>query len=166
VYKRQAKIYTTSTSIGSSYTEENLNTDYVENEYGEINRDVWKIYNSLDGNRPFDAGMYEVAQYLEDNKEALNGLVVGSVENTVFDEDKFDIYNTLSEFESESSKKIVLLELMALIYSDDFLHEGERVVLEKILEEFDLSYDLSIVYTEWAKAMLSLFKQGNALINI
>ena len=27
---------------------------------------------------PFDAGMYEVAQYLEDNKEALNGLVVGS----------------------------------------------------------------------------------------
>ena len=43
-------------------------------------------YNSLDGNRPFDAGMYEVAQYLEDNKEALNGLVVGSVENTVFDE--------------------------------------------------------------------------------
>jgi uncharacterized tellurite resistance protein B-like protein len=88
------------------------------------------------------------------------------IENTVFDEDKFDIYNTLSEFESESSKKIVLLELMALIYSDDFLHEGERVVLEKILEEFDLSYDLSIVYTEWAKAMLSLFKQGNALINI
>ena len=82
----KAKIYTTSTSIGSSYTEENLNADYVENEYGEINRDVWKIYNSLDGNRPFDAGMYEVAQYLEDNKEALNGLVVGSVENTVFDE--------------------------------------------------------------------------------
>jgi uncharacterized tellurite resistance protein B-like protein len=88
------------------------------------------------------------------------------IENTVFDEDKFDIYNTLSKFESESSKKIVLLELMALIYSDDFLHEGERVVLEKILEEFDLSYDLSIVYTEWAKTMLSLYKQGNALINI
>jgi len=88
------------------------------------------------------------------------------IENIEYDDAKFDIYNTLSAFTSDSSKKIVLLELMALIYSDDFLHEGERIVLEKILEEFDLSYNLSIVYTEWAKTMLSLYRQGNALINI
>ncbi|MEA1955895.1 MAG: TerB family tellurite resistance protein [Campylobacterota bacterium] len=88
------------------------------------------------------------------------------IENKKFDDEKFDIYETLGKFKSKSSKKIVVLELMALIYSDDFLHEGERVVLEKILEEFDLSYNLSIVYTEWAKTMLSLYKQGNALINI
>ncbi len=88
------------------------------------------------------------------------------IENLAFNDKKFDIYDTLSKFKSQNSKKIVVLELMALIYSDDYLHEGERVVLEKILEEFDLSYNLSIVYTEWAKTMLSLFKQGNALINI
>jgi len=88
------------------------------------------------------------------------------IENIKFNDKKFDIYNTLSKFKSQSSKKIVVLELMALIYSDDYLHEGERVVLEKILEEFGLSYNLSIVYTEWAKTMLSLYKQGNALINI
>ena len=88
------------------------------------------------------------------------------IENIKYNEKKFDIYETLSKFNSQSSKKIVLLELMALIYSDDYLHEGERIVLEKILEEFDLSYNLSIVYTEWAKTMLSLYKQGNALINI
>ncbi len=88
------------------------------------------------------------------------------IENLKFNDKKFDIYDTLSKFKSQSSKKIVVLELMALIYSDDYLHEGERVVLEKILEEFGLSYNLSIVYTEWAKTMLSLYKQGNALINI
>lgn len=88
------------------------------------------------------------------------------IENIKFDDKKFDIYDTLSKFKSQSSKKIVVLELMALIYSDDFLSESERVVLEKILEEFDLSYNLSIVYTEWAKTMLSLYKQGHALINI
>jgi len=88
------------------------------------------------------------------------------IDNIAFDDTKFDIYETLSKFKSDNSKKIVVLELMALIYSDDYLHEGERVVLEKILEEFDLSYNLSIVYTEWAKTMLSLYKQGNALINI
>ena len=88
------------------------------------------------------------------------------IDNIEFNEKEFDIYDTLDKFKSKSSKKIVLLELMALIYSDDFLHEKEREVLEKILEEFELSYNLSIVYTEWAKTMLSLYKQGNALINI
>jgi tellurite resistance protein len=79
---------------------------------------------------------------------------------------KFDIYTTLRKIKSHRSKKIVLLEIMALIYSDDFLHEEERKVLEKILEEFDLNYNLSIVYTQWAKAMLSLYTQGNALIEL
>lgn len=88
------------------------------------------------------------------------------IENIEFDPDLFDIYNTLDKIQSNGSKKIVLLEIMALIYSDDFLHEEERKVLEKILEEFDLNYNLAIVYTEWAKSMLSLYKQGNALINL
>jgi len=83
-----------------------------------------------------------------------------------YDEDKFDIYETLAEIESPRSRKIVILEIMALIYSDSFLHEEERKVLEKMLEEFDLSYNISIVYTEWAKAMLSLSIQGNALIEL
>ena len=88
------------------------------------------------------------------------------IDDIKYNEDKFDIYKTLSKIKSESSKKVILLELMALIYSDNFLHEEERIVLEKILEEFDLSYNLSVVYTEWAKTMLSLYKQGNALINL
>lgn len=83
-----------------------------------------------------------------------------------YDDDKFDIYETLAEIESPRSRKIVILEIMALIYSDSFLHEEERKVLEKMLEEFDLSYNISIVYTEWAKAMLSLYIQGNALIEL
>jgi len=88
------------------------------------------------------------------------------IDDIKYDKNKFDIYKTLSKIKSKSSKKVILLELMALIYSDNFLHEEERIVLEKILEEFDLSYNLSIVYTEWAKTMLSLYKQGNALINL
>ena len=83
-----------------------------------------------------------------------------------YDEATFDIYNTLDKIQNQRSRKIVLLEIMALIYSDDFLHEGERKVLEKVLEEFGLNYNLSIVYTQWAKTMLSLYTQGNALIEL
>ena len=81
----KAKIFTTSSSIGTGFSEEFLNADYVENEFGEINRDVWRYYDSLAGQRPFESSMYEFAQYLEANKDTFNGLVVGSVENTTFD---------------------------------------------------------------------------------
>ena len=88
------------------------------------------------------------------------------IEDIAYDEDSFDIYTTLDKIKDLRSRKIVLLEIMALIYSDDFLHEEERKVLEKILEEFDLNYNLSVVYTQWAKTMLNLYIQGNALIEI
>jgi len=88
------------------------------------------------------------------------------IEDIKYRENKFDIYNTLDKIKSQRSRKIVLLEVMALIYSDDFLHEEERKVLEKVLEEFDLNYNLSVVYTQWAKSMLALYIQGNALIEL
>jgi len=88
------------------------------------------------------------------------------IDDIEYDEENFDIYNSLGKIKNQKSRKIVILEIMVLIYSDNFLHEEERKVLEKMLEEFDLSYNLSIVYTEWSKAMLSLYTQGNALIEL
>jgi len=37
-----------------------------------------------------------------------------------------DLYNILSNFETKTSKHIVLLELLGLIYADDFLHFKEQ----------------------------------------
>ena len=95
-----------------------------------------------------------------------NYCVEMQIENIEFNVNKFDIYNTLGKIKNKKSQKIVLLEIMALIYSDNFLHEEERKVLEKILEEFNLNYHLATVYGEWAKAILSLYIQGNALIEL
>jgi len=88
------------------------------------------------------------------------------MEDIEYNEDTFDIYTTLDKIQNPRSRKVILLEIMALIYADDFLHEEERKVLEKVLEEFELNYNLSIVYTQWAKTMLSLYMQGNALIEL
>ena len=95
-----------------------------------------------------------------------NYCVEMQIENIEFNVNKFDIYNTLGKIKNKKSQKNVLLEIMALIYSDNFLHEEERKVLEKILEEFNLNYHLATVYGEWAKAILSLYIQGNALIEL
>lgn len=83
-----------------------------------------------------------------------------------YDESSFDIENTLSIIKEESNKKIVLLEVMALVYSDNILHPAEEKVLNKIVTLFKLNPNLAIVYKEWAKSILSLFTQGEALIHI
>lgn len=88
------------------------------------------------------------------------------IDNIVFDAEKFDIYDTLGKIKNPKSQKVVTLEIMALIYADNFLHENERKVLTKILEEFNLNYHLATVYGEWAKAISSLYVQGNSLIEI
>lgn len=105
--------------------------------------------------------------FSEDQKEIIGKYCMEmQIDDIDYDEESFDIYNTLDKIQNHKSRKIVLLEIMALIYSDNFLHEEERKVLEKVLEEFNLNYNLSIVYTQWAKSMLALYIQGNALIEL
>ena len=88
------------------------------------------------------------------------------IENIEFNEEEFDIYDILSTFKSNKSKKIATLEILMLIYADEYLHENEREILEKMLEEFGLNNNFLILYTEWAKNIISLYKQGIALINL
>ena len=88
------------------------------------------------------------------------------IDDIHFDEEKFDIYQTIGNINNKASQKVVFLELMAMIFADDFLHEEERIVIEKIQESFDLSASHVTLYTEWAKTMLSLYKQGDALLDI
>jgi uncharacterized tellurite resistance protein B-like protein len=86
--------------------------------------------------------------------------------NVNFDENLFDIDKTLSKISDKKSQKIVLLEVITLIYSDNYLHIGEQKVLDTIVEKFDIDKTLYVVYTEWAKSILALYIQGDALIEL
>ena len=80
--------------------------------------------------------------------------------------DSFDLKTVLSVFNEDDHKKIALLEIMALVYSDGILHKAEEEVLDKMVSSFELNPNLAIVYKEWAKGILSLFIQGEALIHL
>lgn len=88
------------------------------------------------------------------------------IANIQYKEKDFCIDRTLLKITSKQSQKIVLLELMALGYSDNILHHEEKKVLEKIIKNFELDMSLVDVYANWSKAMLALALQGEALINI
>ena len=85
------------------------------------------------------------------------------IENIDFDENKFYLESTLSKFEDEKSKKIALLEIMALIYSDG-LKDGEQTVLDMMVQVFNLTQDLSTEYAKWTQSILKMSAQGYKLI--
>jgi len=88
------------------------------------------------------------------------------IDDVEYNPDNFDLSNVLDVFEEDGHKKIALLELMALVFSDGHLHSAEETTINEIVERFGLNPNLAIVYKEWAKSILSLFIQGEALIHL
>ena len=81
-----------------------------------------------------------------------------------FDKSSFNLGLTLSKIKSSQSQKIILLEIMALIYCDNILHQSEEIILQDIINKFQLDSKLIPIYAEWSKAILALSIQGEALI--
>ena len=88
------------------------------------------------------------------------------VDDIDYDEDEFDLDLILSRFGSDSHRNIVLLELTALVYADGRLAAQEQRLLDRLVEHFDMNPHLSTIFKEWAKNVLSLYTQGEALIHL
>jgi glycerol-3-phosphate responsive antiterminator len=80
--------------------------------------------------------------------------------------DEYDLEKSLLAIENRQTKKIFILEVMALIYSDEIYHIKEDEVLKRMLEIFKLDPNLLVIYNQWAKNAISLQLQGEALINL
>jgi hypothetical protein len=83
-----------------------------------------------------------------------------------YSEESFNLDQSISKITNKESQKIVLLEVMALVYADNILHDNEKVILDSMILKFGLNPTLATVYAEWSKATLALFVQGNALIEL
>lgn len=88
------------------------------------------------------------------------------IKSVDYHESEFNLVKILDTFKDPEHKKLVLLEIMALVYSDEILHSAEKAILEKIAKHFNLNPSLFTVYKEWAKAALANYALGRALIGI
>ncbi len=93
-----------------------------------------------------------------------HGLTPGGNANSADNEQ--EIQDLLLQFKSEKSRKIMLLELMGIVYANDEYHANEEEIIQTILDAYDYSPHLVTIYAEWAKAELALYKQGDALISL
>ena len=88
------------------------------------------------------------------------------IEDINYDEKDYNLSEILKKIDNKSSQKIVLLEIMALVYSNQKIDKEEQEVLDAMITEFNLTSSLVIVYGEWTKAILAISIQGSALIEL
>lgn len=83
-----------------------------------------------------------------------------------YDDATFELEPVLDRFTTASHRNIVLLELMVLVYADGRLAKQESSTIDRFVAHYDMNPNLSIIYREWAKNILSLYTQGEALIHL
>jgi len=94
-------------------------------------------------------------------------IMMGNTPNKTSTTDILDnVADLVSVFKSNTAHRILLLEIMVIFYANNEYHPEQQEIITFILEAYDLSPHLITVYTEWAKSILSLYKQGEALINL
>ena len=82
-----------------------------------------------------------------------------------FDTDNFSLEKILKDFKSETSKKIVVLELMILIHIDHNFNINEQILIEKISESFGIKIEDVNDYSQWGKSVSMLYEVANIFIN-
>ncbi len=82
-----------------------------------------------------------------------------------FDIKNFSLEDTLKNFKSERSKKIVLLELMILIHIDRNFNINEQILIDKISQNFGLELENLDDYSQWGKSVAMLYEVAKVFID-
>ncbi|QKF73047.1 hypothetical protein AFAEC_0872 [Aliarcobacter faecis] len=82
-----------------------------------------------------------------------------------FDVKNFSLEDTLKNFKSERSKKIVILELMILIHIDRSFNINEQILIDKISRNFGLELENLDDYSQWGKSVAMLYEVAKVFID-
>ncbi len=82
-----------------------------------------------------------------------------------FDVKNFSLEDTLKNFKSERSKKIVILELMILIHIDRSFNINEQILIDKISQNFGLELENLDDYSQWGKSVAMLYEVAKVFID-
>ncbi len=71
----------------------------------------------------------------------------------------------LEPFDTPKSRAIALMELLTIVYSDGFLHEGEAKLIGEIATGLGIDQERLSKMAEWAMNALDLEADGESLID-
>lgn len=88
------------------------------------------------------------------------------IEDINFKEDEFSLVDCISIVTDKEFQKVILIELLAIVYTDNVMHEAEKEIIDTIVDTWDINSSLVVVYGEWSRSLLSLYIQGEALLEL
>lgn len=89
-----------------------------------------------------------------------------NIEDSDFQEDTFNLEECLSQVTDEYQQKIILIEILAIVYTDNVMHPAEKEIIDTIVDTWNINSSLVVVYGEWSRSLLSLHIQGEALLEL
>lgn len=89
-----------------------------------------------------------------------------NIEDVNFKEDAFSLVDCISKVTGKEYQKVILIELLAIVYTDNIMHESEKEIIDTIVDTWDINSSLVVVYGEWSRSLLSLYIQGEALLEL
>jgi len=86
------------------------------------------------------------------------------IENIEVDLNDINLYEILNQIKNQRSKRIILLEIMILIHSDDDFTKFEKEIINKIINFFNEPKENIELYSQWGKIVSALYLQGKFFI--
>lgn len=81
-------------------------------------------------------------------------------------EDEFSLVDCISTVTDKDYQKVILIELLSIVYTDNIMHEAEKEIIDTIVDTWNINSSLVVVYGEWSRSLLSLYIQGEALLEL
>ena len=89
-----------------------------------------------------------------------------NISDIEFKIDEFSLVESIKKITNKEYQKIILIELLGIINNDNIITSIEKDMLDTIVDTWNINSSLVVVYSEWSKNLLSLYVQGEALLEL
>ena len=83
-----------------------------------------------------------------------------------FNINQFGLKDCITRVINKEDQKVILIELLGIVYNDGVITNIEKEMIDTIVDTWEINSSLVVVYAEWSKSLLSLYVQGEALLEL
>jgi len=89
-----------------------------------------------------------------------------SIPDVEYNKATFSVAECIKNITDKEYQKIILIEILAIVYTDNLMHPAEKEIIDTIVDTWSINSSLVVVYGEWSRSLLSLYIQGEALLEL
>ena len=89
-----------------------------------------------------------------------------NISDVEYNNETFSLSECIKNVTDKEYQKIILIEILAIVYTDNVMHPAEKEIIDTIVDTWNINSSLVVVYGEWSRSLLSLYIQVEALLDL